>query len=84
MKKFKSVDEMINQLKPVEPVYCIRKKSIQLAANFFKKKFPGKILYAVKTNPNPFVLKTLIDTGIKNFDVASIKEIEGVLKIEEI
>ena len=38
---------------------------------FFKKKFPGKILYAVKTNPNPFVLKTLIESGIKNFDVCS-------------
>ncbi len=60
MKKFKSVDEMINQLKPVEPVYCIRKKSIQLAAKFFQKKYPGKILYEVNTNPNPFVLKTLI------------------------
>ena len=82
MKKFKSVDEMINQLKPVEPVYCIRKKSIQLAAKFFKKKFPGKILYAVKTNPNPFVLKTLIESGIKNFDVASIKEIETIKKIK--
>ena len=40
MKKFKSVDEMINRLKPVEPVYCIRKKSIQLASKFFQKKFP--------------------------------------------
>jgi len=81
MQKFKTVDEMISQLKPERPVYCIRKKSIQLASNIFQKKFNGKILYAVKTNPHPEVLKTIIQSGIKNFDVASIKEIQEVTKI---
>ena len=38
-------------------------------------------MYAVKTNPHPKVLKTIIDSGIKNFDVASIKEIETIKKI---
>ena len=38
-------------------------------------------MYAVKTNPNDFVLKTLFDSGINNFDVASIKEIETIRKI---
>ena len=64
MQKFKTVEELINQLRPTEPVYCIRKKSIQLASKFFQNKFPGKILYAVKTNPHPLILKTLIETGI--------------------
>ncbi len=81
MQKFKSVDQLINQLKPVEPVYCIRKNSIQLASKFFQKKFPGKVLYAVKTNPHPEVLKTLIDSGIKYFDVASIDEIKTIKEI---
>ena len=81
MQKFKSVDELINQLKPTEPVYCIRKKSIQLASKFFQKHFPGKVLYAVKTNPHPTVLKTLVDSGINNFDIASIKEIEAIKNI---
>ena len=58
MEKFKSVEELISKLKPVEPVYCIRKQSIQLASKYFQKKFPGKILYAVKTNPHPLVLDT--------------------------
>ena len=78
MQKFKSVDELVNQLKPTEPVYCIRKKSIQLASKFFQSKFPGKVLYAVKTNPHPIVLKALLESGITNYDVASIKEIETV------
>ena len=34
MKKFKSVDELISQLQPDKPVYCIRKKSIQIASKF--------------------------------------------------
>ena len=42
MEKFKTVDELVRQLKPVEPVYCIRKKSIQVASKIFQKKFPGK------------------------------------------
>ncbi len=82
MQKFKTVDELVNQLRPVEPVYCIRKKSIQIASKIFQKKFPGKILYAVKTNPNTEVLKTLLQSGIKDFDVASIKEIADIRKID--
>ena len=78
MQKFKSVDELVNQLKPTEPVYCIRRNSIRLASKFFQNKFPGKILYAVKTNPHPVVLQTLLDSGIKHYDVASIKEIETI------
>ena len=78
MQKFKSVDELVNQLKPTEPVYCIRRNSIRFASKFFQNKFPGKILYAVKTNPHPVVLQTLLDSGIKHYDVASIKEIETI------
>ena len=81
MKKFKSVDELISQLQPDKPVYCIRKNSIQIASKFFQEKFPGKILYAVKTNPNKEVLKTIIQSGIKQFDVASVEEIKTIKQI---
>ena len=81
MKKFKSVDELIGQLQPDKPVYCIRKKSIQVASKFFQEKFPGKILYAVKTNPNKEVLKTIIQSGIKQFDVASVEEVKTIKQI---
>ncbi|MDA8790738.1 type III PLP-dependent enzyme [Candidatus Pelagibacter bacterium] len=80
MQKFKSVEELINQLKPEKPVYCIRKKSVLTASNFFQKNFPGEILYAVKTNPHPVVIKTLIESGINQFDVASVEEIKQVRK----
>ena len=71
---------LINQLKPEKPVYCIRKHSVTRASKFFQKNFPGDILYAVKTNPHPLVIKTLIDSGINQFDVASIEEIKQIRK----
>jgi ornithine decarboxylase len=82
MQKFKTVDELINQLKPEKPIYCIRKKSIQSASTYFRNKFPGKILYAVKTNSHPKVLKTIMDSGIENFDIASIQEIKDIRAID--
>jgi ornithine decarboxylase len=78
MQKFKSVEELINQLKPEKPIYCIRKNSIESAVKYFLKKFPGDILYAVKTNPHPEVIKTIINSGIEQFDVASIEEIKSI------
>ena len=78
MQKFKSVEELVSQLKPEKPVYCLRKKSILSASKFFQNNFPGKILYAVKTNPHSEVIKTLIKSGIDQFDVASIEEIKSV------
>ena len=83
MKKFKSVEDLIYQLKPNDPVYCIRKQPIFNASKFFQKEFPGKILYAVKTNPNEEVLKTIIESGINQFDVASIKEIDTIKKLNK-
>ena len=83
MQKFKSVEEMVNQLRPNKPVYCIRKKSILSASKFFQNNFPGKVLYAVKTNPHPEVIKTLIKSGINQFDVASIEEIKAVKKFSQ-
>ena len=49
MQKFSDVNELVNTLKPEDPVYCIRPNSIKKSVEFFKNKFPGKVLYAVKT-----------------------------------
>ena len=75
MQKFKDVNELVNTLKPDYPVYCIRPESIKISTQLFKNNFPGKVLYAVKTNPNKEVLKHIINNGIENFDAASINEI---------
>jgi ornithine decarboxylase len=82
MRKFKDVNDLVNTLKPDYPVYCIRPESIKISTQFFKKNFPGRILYAVKTNPNEKVLKHILSNGIKDFDVASINEIKLIQKLK--
>ena len=83
MRKFKDVNELVNALKPDYPVYCIRPDSIKRSTKFFIDNFPGKVLYAVKTNPNENVLKQIITSGIQDFDVASLNEVKLIRKIKE-
>ena len=81
MGKFKSVNELVNSLKPERPVYCIRINEIKKSVKFFKENFPGNILYAVKTNPNEKIIKQIIACGVNEFDVASLNEIKLIKKI---
>jgi len=81
MQKFSSVDELVNNIRPIDPIYCIRPDSVKLACGWFKDNFPGNILYAVKTNPNEEVIKYISESGISRFDVASINEIRLIKKI---
>jgi len=81
MQKFNSVDELVNVIQPVDPVYCIRPHSIKSACSWFKSNFPGKILYAIKTNPSEKVIKYIGESGINHFDVASINEIKLIKKV---
>ena len=60
-----------------------QKEFYSFCIKFFQKKFPGKVLFAVKTNPHPEVIKTLIKSGIDQFDVASIEEIKAVRKFSQ-
>ena len=82
MQKFTNVNELVNTLKPDNPVYCIRPESIKTSTQFFKNNFPGKVLYAVKTNPNKEVLKHIINNGISNFDAASVNEIKLIKSLD--
>ena len=83
MRKFDSINDLVNELKPDYPVYCIRPASIKKSTKFFKENFPGKVLYAVKTNPNEKVIKQISTSGIIDFDVASLNEIKLIKKIKE-
>jgi ornithine decarboxylase len=65
-------------LKPADPVTLIRPAAAARAARFFSEKFPGRSLYAVKANPSPDLLRTLWDSGITHYDVASIAEVRLV------
>ena len=82
MRKFTDVNKLVNTLKPNHPVYCIRPNSIKTSTKFFIFFFPGKVLYAVKTNPNKEVLRYIIKNGIDNFDAASINEIQLIRNLK--
>lgn len=79
---FKSVEQLVEKTRPELPVHVVRPHSIMQKAVWFTQHFPGDVLFAVKTNPDPFVLQTLYDAGIRHFDVASIGEIELVSRFE--
>ncbi|MDQ3139131.1 MAG: type III PLP-dependent enzyme, partial [Pseudomonadota bacterium] len=64
--------------RPVQPVTLLRPHAAARAARFFAEKFPGKSLYAVKANPSPDLLRTLWDSGVTHYDVASLGEVRLV------
>ena len=66
MQKFNSVDQLVNTIRPVDPIYCIRPNSVKKACEWFKGNFPGNILYAVKTNPNEKVIRCIGESGISS------------------
>ncbi|MGH6961128.1 MAG: type III PLP-dependent enzyme [Dongiaceae bacterium] len=73
--QFPDVRTMVAALKPSYPVYCLRPHILRQSVNRFLELFPGRVLYAVKCNPHPRLLKELYDTGIRHFDTASLPEI---------
>lgn len=80
-KALPSVDEVVRSLKPEEPLYCVRPGVVRAAAGVFKAAFQGTVLYAVKCNPEPAVLRALWDGGIRHFDCASISEVQLVRRL---
>lgn len=75
--KFSSPLQVIEELRPTEPIFCIDSQELRRTAKQFFP-FPGRVLYAVKCNPHPNILKELYDAGITDFDVASLQEIEQI------
>ena len=68
----------IAKMLPVQPVTLLRPHAARRAARFFVENFPGRSLYAVKSNPSPDLLEILWDSGITHYDVASIAEVRLV------
>jgi len=79
-KAFANVSELLRARKPAEPVYCLYPQACISNARAFVDGFPGRVLYAVKANDYPPVLRCLYEGGIRDFDCASLPEIETVKK----
>jgi ornithine decarboxylase len=70
-------------LRPDVPVYCFRPGVLARDAASFMTAFPGKTAYAVKTNGEEIVLRTLAEAGIRAFDVASPGEFAAVRAVSK-
>ena len=75
---FADVGQMLRRLRPAEPVYCIYPKRYRASTASFVSGFPGRVLYAVKANDDPRILRLLYESGIRHFDCASLPEIARV------
>ncbi len=63
---------------PRDPVYCIYPEVYRATAQRFVAGFPGRVLYAVKANDHPAILRLLHAGGVRHFDCASLAEVELV------
>ncbi len=59
-----------------KPFYIFRPKKLKKNVDTFLKEFDGETIYSVKTNPNDIVIKKIYNSGVRSFDVASLKEIK--------
>jgi ornithine decarboxylase len=69
------VADLVAVERPEEPMHCLRPAAITAAARGFVAGFPGDVLYAVKCNPEPAVLRALYAGGVRHFDCASAGEV---------
>jgi ornithine decarboxylase len=77
---YSSVEDFVVATKPSRPLYVLWPERIAAAAKHFVQAFPGETMYAVKTNPEEMVIRTLYSNGVRSFDAASIEEVRLVRK----
>ncbi len=72
---FASLDEALAAHDSDDPLFVLYPQRIAAAAELFLNGFAGHTMFAVKVNPHPAVLRTLWAAGVRDFDVASAREI---------
>src|SRR5688572_19370117 len=81
MQRFENARDAALALRPDVPVYCFRPEVLKADARRFMEMFPGRTAYAVKTNGEELVLRTLAEAGVTLFDVASPGEFAAVRSV---
>jgi ornithine decarboxylase len=76
--RYADAEAVARALRPSYPVYLLRPHRLAENARAFLERFPGTVLYAVKCNPAPQVLRALYQAGIRHFDTASLPEIAQI------
>ncbi|MEL7041164.1 MAG: type III PLP-dependent enzyme [Pseudomonadota bacterium] len=72
---FRTAHDAISAYAGDDHVYALYPRRIERAARTFVSGFPGQVLFAVKANPHPSLLNILWREGVRQFDVASLREI---------
>lgn len=72
------VSSYVARARPTAPVYLFHPDRLIAAYRRFERGFPGLVTYAVKSNPAPEVVETLLAAGMAAFDVASPTEIRDL------
>src|SRR5919202_2143850 len=78
VQSYSSAEALLFARSPNDPVLCLRTHLIRDRARRIVAAFPGDVLYAVKCNDPPEVLRALWQGGVRHFDTASIVEIRAV------
>ena len=81
MERHSSAVALITARKPDRPVLGLRPHAAARAARWFLANFPGEVAYAYKANSSVFLLGALYGAGIRQFDVASLPELEDAATI---
>jgi ornithine decarboxylase len=81
MEKFTSAVALVGTRKPDRPVLGIRPHAAGRAARWFIENFPGEVAYAYKANSSVFLIGALFGAGIRQFDVASLPELDDAATI---
>jgi ornithine decarboxylase len=81
MEKFASARALIAAKSPDNPVFGLRPQAAGRAARWFLEHFPGEVAYAYKANSSVFLIGALFGAGIRQFDVASLPELEDAATI---
>jgi ornithine decarboxylase len=72
------VNDLVAMERPEEPMHCLRPAAVTAATHAFVRTFPGEVMYAVKCNPEPVILRAVHAGGVNKFDCASIGEVRLV------
>ena len=81
MERFADAKSFIEAMRPERAVFGLRPHASGRAAKWFLDNFPGEVAYAYKANSSVFLVGSLYGAGIRNFDVASLPELEDAATI---
>src|SRR5262245_46697417 len=84
MDKFASAAALIAARTPDRPVLGLRPHAAGRAARWFLHNFPGDVAYAYKANSSVFLIGALFGAGVRQFDVASLPELEDAATIPSV